>query len=113
VQIVTTYDALMRVWPSPVVALNRAAARSQLPGIDLAAVLREIDDLAPALAGYPYLPAARADILARLGRSAEAATVYNEALNLATNPVEQRFLTRRHTELANPTPTSGATRCGS
>ena len=55
-------------WPSPVVALNRAAARSRLPSADLDAVLREIDDLAPALAGYPYLPAARADVLARLGR---------------------------------------------
>ena len=66
-QIVTTYDALMRAWPSPVVALNRAAARSRLPGADLDAVLREIDDLAPALAGYPYLPATRADVLTRLG----------------------------------------------
>ena len=61
----------MLLSPSPVVALNRAAARSQLPGADLAAVLREIDDLA--LDGYPYLPAARADVLARLGRAEEAA----------------------------------------
>jgi RNA polymerase sigma-70 factor, ECF subfamily len=99
-QIVTTYDALMQVWPSPVVALNRAAARSRLPGADLAAVLREIDDLAPALGRYPYLPAARADILARLGRSEEAAADYGEALNLTANPVEQRFLLRRYTELA-------------
>ena len=98
-QIVATYDALMQVWPSPVVALNRAAARSQLPGADLAAVLREIDDLAPALAGYPYLPAARADILARLGRPEEAAALYDVALKLTVNPVEQRFLVRRHTEL--------------
>ncbi|MCO1657601.1 RNA polymerase sigma factor [Pseudonocardia humida] len=99
-QVVTTYDALMRVWPSPVVALNRAAARSRLPGADLAAVLREIDDLAPALTGYPYLPAARADVLARLGRPAEAAAVYDEALRLTANPVERRFLARRSTELA-------------
>jgi RNA polymerase sigma-70 factor (ECF subfamily) len=99
-QIVTTYDALMQVWPSPVVALNRAAARSRLPGADLAAVLREIDDLAPELAGYPYLPAARADVLARLGRSEDAAAAYDEALDLTVNPVEQRFLVRRHTELA-------------
>jgi RNA polymerase sigma-70 factor (ECF subfamily) len=99
-QIVTTYDALMQVWPSPVVALNRAAARSRLPGADLAAVLREMDDLAPELAGYPYLPAARADVLARLGRSEDAAAAYDEALDLTVNPVEQRFLVRRHTELA-------------
>jgi predicted RNA polymerase sigma factor len=45
-QIVTTYDALMRTWPSPVVALNRAAARSRLAGVDLTEVLREIDGLA-------------------------------------------------------------------
>ena len=89
-QIVTTYDALMRTWPSPVVALNRAAARSRLPGADLAAVLREIDDLA--LDGYPYLPAARADVLARLGRAEEAAAAYAEALALTTNPVERRYL---------------------
>jgi RNA polymerase sigma-70 factor (ECF subfamily) len=63
-------------------------------------VLREIDDLAPELAGYPYLPAARADVLARLGRSEEAAAAYDEALDLTVNPVEQRFLVRRHTELA-------------
>lgn len=99
-QIVTTYDALMRVWPSPVVALNRAAARSRLPDADLGAVLREIDDVAPALAGYPYLPAARADVLARLGRSEEAAAAYGEALDLTDNPVEQRFLARRRSELA-------------
>jgi len=99
-QIVTTYDALVRTWPSPVVALNRAAARSRLPDADLAAVLREIDDLAPALAGYPYLPAARADVLARLGRADEAAAAYHHALALTTNPVEHRYLARRHAELA-------------
>jgi RNA polymerase sigma-70 factor (ECF subfamily) len=91
-QIVTTYDALMRTWPSPVVALNRAAARSQLPGADLTEVLREIDDLA--LDGYPYLPAARADVLARLGRGEDAAAAYEEALALTTNPVERRYLAR-------------------
>jgi len=106
-QVVTTYDALMRAWPSPVVALNREAARSRLPGADLNAVLCKIDDLAPALAGYPYLPAARADVLARLGRSTDAAAAYDDALALTTNPVEQRFLARRHTELATPEPVAG------
>jgi RNA polymerase sigma-70 factor, ECF subfamily len=99
-QIVTTYDALMRTWPSPVVALNRAAARSQLPGADLAAVLREIDDLA--LDGYPYLPAARADVLARLGRAEEAAAAYAEALALTTNPVERRYLALRVISRGHP-----------
>jgi RNA polymerase sigma-70 factor (ECF subfamily) len=99
-QIVTTYDALMRTWPSPVVALNRAAARSRLPGADLAAVLREIDDLA--LDGYPYLPAARADLLARLGRAEEAAAAYAEALALTTNPVERRYLAHRLISRGHP-----------
>ncbi len=99
-QIVTTYDALMRTWPSPVVALNRASARSRLPGADLAAVLREIDDLA--LDGYPYLPAARADVLARLGRAEEAAAAYAEALALTTNPVERRYLALRVISRGHP-----------
>jgi len=98
-QLVTTYDALLRVWPSPVVALNRAVAAGRLPGADLLAVLREIDDLAPALPAYPYLPAARADVLARLGRPAEAAAGYAEALRRTANPVERRFLARRRAEL--------------
>jgi RNA polymerase sigma-70 factor, ECF subfamily len=99
-QVLTLYDELLRVWPSPVVALNRAAARSQLPGADLAAVLREIDDLA--LDGYPYLPAARADVLARLGRVEEAAAAYAEALALTTNPVERRYLALRVISRGHP-----------
>ncbi|WP_344017387.1 RNA polymerase sigma factor [Pseudonocardia kongjuensis] len=100
--IVTMYDALMRVAPSPVVALNRAAARSRVPGADLGAVLADLDALTgdPALARYPYLPAARADVLGRLGRAAEAATAYDAALALTTNPVERRFLLRRRQTVA-------------
>ncbi|BBG02050.1 MULTISPECIES: RNA polymerase sigma factor [Pseudonocardia] len=95
--IVTIYDALMRVAPSPVVALNRAAARSRVPGADLAAVLTDLEALAddPALARYPYLPAARADVLSRLGRTGEAAVAYDAALELTANPVERRFLAGR------------------
>lgn len=95
--IVTMYDALMGVAPSPVVALNRAAARSRVPGSDLGAVLADLDALAddPALARYPYLPAARADLLRRLGRTVEAAAAYDAALALTTNPVERRFLAGR------------------
>lgn len=98
-QIVITYDALMRRWPSPVVALNRAAARSRLEHADLDEVLREIDALAPELAGYPYLPAARADVLARLGRTDEAAGAYGDALALTTNATEQRYLAGRRAEV--------------
>ncbi|SFN63709.1 RNA polymerase sigma-70 factor, ECF subfamily [Pseudonocardia ammonioxydans] len=101
-RVVVTYDALLRVWPSPVVALNRAVARSRLPGADPVAVLAEIDALAPELAGYPYLPAARADLLVRLGRPAEAAAAYDGALAVTRNPVERRHLTRRRAETGTP-----------
>ena len=100
--VVTMYDALLLRWPSPIVALNRAAARSLVPGADLAAVLAELDDLGgePVLASYSYLPATRADVLARLGRDAEAVTAYDEAIVLTSNETERRFLTRRRAELA-------------
>lgn len=62
--------------------------------------LREIDDLA--LDGYPYLPAARADVLARLGRGEDAAAAYGEALALTTNPVERRYLTHKLTGRGDP-----------
>ncbi|WP_233498657.1 RNA polymerase sigma factor [Blastococcus sp. TF02A-26] len=98
-KLVTTYEALMRVWPTPVVALNRTVARSRLEGADLRGALRELDALAPSLAGYPYLPVARADVLVRLDRPEEAAAAYDEALALTANPVERRFLIRRRTDL--------------
>jgi RNA polymerase sigma-70 factor, ECF subfamily len=99
----------MQTWPSPVVALNRAAARSRLPNADLNAVQREIDELRPALAGYRYLPATRADILSRLLQTTRAAEAYDEALALTTNPVERRFLIRRRARLA-PEPDAAASR---
>ena len=66
----TLYDALLERWPSPVVALNRAIAVSMVDGP--AAALPEVEALArdERLAGYRYLPAARADLLRRLGRDA-------------------------------------------
>jgi len=77
--IVALYDRLLAVWPSPVVALNRAAALGLARGP--AAGLRELDALGsePALATYGYLAAARADFLARLGRASEARDAYEEA----------------------------------
>ena len=98
-RIVVLYDRLLAVWDSPVVALNRAAALAFLPAPDggPAVALREIDSLAtdPRLAGYVYLPAARADLLRRLGRSAEAAAAYDEALALTSNEAERALLQRR------------------
>ena len=100
-RVVVMYDGLMRRWPSPIVALNRAAARSLVPGADLVAVLAELDELAkePALAAYAYLPATRADVLARLGRNAEAGAAYDAALGLTPNDKERRFLRRRREAL--------------
>ena len=93
-RIVTLYEALAEVAPSPVVALNRAVAigLAEGPAAGLAAIDR-ID--ASALRGYHLLPAARADFLRRLGRWAEAATDYRTALGLVDNAREQSFLATR------------------
>ncbi|ADB33974.1 putative RNA polymerase, sigma-24 subunit, ECF subfamily [Kribbella flavida DSM 17836] len=101
VQVVRMYDAMLLSWPSPIVALNRAAAQSLVPGADLPAVLAELDALGkePALRSYAYLPATRADVLARLGRAREAAAAYDEAVALTANGAEQRFLARRRAAL--------------
>jgi RNA polymerase sigma factor (sigma-70 family) len=98
-QIVALYDQLTAVWPSPIVALNRAVAVGQADGP--AAGLTALDQLAtePQLAAYHYLPAARAEFLHRLGRTDEAATAYTEALLLTDNTVEREFLTTRLDQL--------------
>ena len=98
-QIVALYDQLAAVWPSPIVALNRAVAVGQADGP--AAGLSALDQLAtePQLAAYHYLPAARAEFLHRLGRTDEAATAYAEALHLTDNTVEREFLSTRLDQL--------------
>jgi RNA polymerase sigma-70 factor, ECF subfamily len=58
----------------------------------------------PRLAGYPYLEAARADLLRRLGRRAEAAAAYRGALQLATNEAERSFLAHRLDEVTAAPP---------
>jgi RNA polymerase sigma-70 factor (ECF subfamily) len=94
-QILALYDELLRVWPSPVVALNRAVAVAMVDGPAVA--LSEVDALERdgRLAGYHYLPATRADLLHRLGRDREAAAAYREALALSGNAAEQEFLAER------------------
>ncbi len=93
--IVRLYDDLLSVWPSPVVQLNRAAAVAMADGpqAGLAVLDRVAGD--PALKGYHYLPAARADLLRRLGRDSEAADEYRQALLVVGNDVERRYLERR------------------
>ena len=98
-QITDLYDALIQIWPSPVVALNRAIAIGEARGPH--AGLAALDELAtePQLAGYHYLPAARAEVLRRLHRADDARLAYHEALLLAANSIERDFLTRRLGEL--------------
>jgi RNA polymerase sigma-70 factor (ECF subfamily) len=99
-QILVLYGELLRAWPSPVVALNRAVALAMADGP--AAGLAEIGELERdgRLASYRYLPAAKADLLRRLGRRAEAASAYQAALALAGNEAERDFLTRRLAEVS-------------
>jgi RNA polymerase sigma-70 factor (ECF subfamily) len=100
-QIVGLYDLLMRRWPSPVVALNRAVAVGFADGP--AEGLAALDTLAasPELAGYGYLSASRADFLRCLGRTGEARLAYEEALLLTGNAVERDFLAARLDQLGS------------
>ncbi|MCH5675865.1 RNA polymerase sigma factor [Streptomyces gilvus] len=98
-ELVGLYDLLIQYWPSPVVALNRAAAVGLAHGPE--AGLAALDELGdnPQLSTYGYLAAARADFLRRLGRHDDARTAYEEALMLTENAVERRFLASRIEEL--------------
>lgn len=101
-QIALLYGELARLAPGPVVALNRAVAVGMADGP--AAGLALVDDLADdgVLAGYHLLPATRADLLRRLGRGAEAAAAYREALDLAVTDPERRYLARRLAATTQP-----------
>ena len=99
-QIAGLYARLLERHPSPVVALNRAVAVAMAEGHDAGLAL--IDALEPELAGYHLWHAARADLLRRLGRRAEAISSYRRARALARNVSELRFLARRLAELGAP-----------
>jgi RNA polymerase sigma-70 factor (ECF subfamily) len=98
-QVVRLYDHLLGVWPTPVVALNRAAAVAMSEGPEVGLTVLDAVASDPALRGYHYVPAARADLLRRLGRDAEAAEEYRQALMNVGNDVERRFLQRRLAEV--------------
>ncbi|QFG23054.1 RNA polymerase sigma factor [Actinomadura sp. WMMB 499] len=93
-QIVALYDVLLALTPSPVVALNRAVAVAMRDGPEAGLAL--LDDLAaePRLRGYHPYAAARADLLRRLGRPAESAAAYREAISLAATAPERALLRR-------------------
>jgi len=94
-QIAALYGVLASVHPSPVVELNRAVAVAMADGVERGLALLDTIHLP----GYHLLPAARADLLRRLDRRAEAAAAYREALTLVTNEAERRFLERRLAEV--------------
>lgn len=97
--ILQLYDRLERIQPSPIVSLNRAVAVAMAEGPQ--AGLKLIEELAGSndLEDYHLLHAARADLLRRLGSSAEAGKSYRRALALVTNESERRYLQRRLDEV--------------
>jgi len=98
-QVVALYDQLVRVDPSPIVALNRAIAVAELDGPEVA--LAVVDRLEPPLAGYHAYHATRADLLRRLGRSQQSRAAYDKAIGLAGNTAETAYLTRRRDQLGS------------
>ena len=98
-QIAGLYDVLLRLQPSPVIALNHAAAISMVDGPQ--AALNLVDSLAARekLNGYHLLPAVRADLLVKLDRIDEATAAYREAIALAKLAPERRWLEKRLNDL--------------
>ena len=101
-QIVTLYDRLIALDPTPIVALNRAVAVSRVHGP--AAGLAAADVLSDDLADYQPFHATRADLLAQLGSRREAIAAYDEALARTHNAAERRFLEDRRRKLNRSPP---------
>jgi RNA polymerase sigma-70 factor (ECF subfamily) len=96
-QVVALYDQLVRLDPSPIIALNRAIAVAELDGPEVA--LAAVDRLENKLAGYHAYHATRADLLRRLGCSQKSREAYDKAIELAGNTAEIAYLTRRRDQL--------------
>jgi RNA polymerase sigma-70 factor (ECF subfamily) len=99
-QLLQLYGELLRAWPSPVVELNRAVVLAMVDGPQAALDAIAAVERDGRLAGYRYLPAAKADLLRRLGRRAEAQLAYRTALDMADNVAERDFLSRRIAEVS-------------
>ncbi|MBL8539637.1 MAG: hypothetical protein JNK68_04620, partial [Betaproteobacteria bacterium] len=101
-RIAALYDALAQRLPSPVVELNRAVALAMAFGPE--AGMEVVDALRsePALANYHLLPSVRGDLLARLGRGAEAAAEFKRAATLTHNARERALLERRARDCVTP-----------
>jgi len=94
-QIVALYDTLLRIQPSPVVALNRAIAVAQHEGAEAGLHALEAIEDRERLARYPFYPAAFGELELRRGRPEAARRHFKDALGLARNPTERRFLQQR------------------
>jgi RNA polymerase sigma-70 factor (ECF subfamily) len=101
-EIVGLYDVLVTIWPSPVVALNRAVAVGLADGPEAGVAALDLLSTEPVLVSYSYLASARADFLRQLNRTDEARLAYEEALLLSENDVERGFLISRLRELSSP-----------
>jgi RNA polymerase sigma-70 factor (ECF subfamily) len=97
-QIVTLYDHLFSLMPTPVVALNRAIAIGEIEGPG--ALLAALDTIAPDLDSYHLLHAARGSALRRLGRREAAKAAYVRAAHLAATEMDRRFLVQQIEDLA-------------
>ncbi|HEU4422795.1 MAG TPA: RNA polymerase sigma factor, partial [Pilimelia sp.] len=96
-QVVALYDQLVRLDPSPIIALNRAIAVAELDGPQVA--LAAVDRLEDELAGYHAYHATRAELLRRLGRSQQSRAAYDKAIERAGNTAETAYLTCRRDQL--------------
>jgi RNA polymerase sigma-70 factor (ECF subfamily) len=105
--IATLYDRLIDVLPTPVVALNRAAAHGMAFGPQAGLRLLEAPALRDALSTHHLYHSARADLLRRGGRNAEALIAYAQALLLVGNESERHYLERRRLEVLANTPPAG------
>jgi RNA polymerase sigma-70 factor (ECF subfamily) len=99
-EIVGLYDVLARIDPSPVIELNRAAAIAMRDGPEHGLALIDMILARGDLADYPLTHAARADLLRRLGRNADATAAYRRTLELAVEEPARLFIERRLKELA-------------
>ncbi|MNJ11656.1 RNA polymerase sigma factor [compost metagenome] len=98
-EIVGLYDALLQGWPSPVVALNRAAALARRDGPEVGLQAVEAILASGQLQDYHLAHAARAELCRQLGRLEQARDAYQTALGLTQQGAERRFIERRLSEL--------------
>ena len=96
-QIASLYGVLLQLQPSPVIELNRAVAVAMSEGFERGLELMD----ALELPGYHLLPAARADLLRRLGRRQDSAAAYRTALEMVSNEAERKYLERRLAEVSD------------